>query len=298
MQQIFIEKPNLKLLHHKDLVPVDMHFHTKYSDTVTRVDSILKRCRKLGVGVAITDHNIIKGYQEARKKNQDVMLIPGIEVTTAEAMHILFYFYSGKDLEHFHQTYIAPNMGLNPYLRIKLNALEIMEAAAEYSSIHSMAHPFAPAIGIGTKLKRGTLDPALIKKIKIAEAICGQNLERMNLQAVKWILENNYGFTGGSDGHSLHNLGAVVTASAADDVTGFLENIRKKRNIIVGKSVHMVSRLAVAPFIINKHLPYMRPYIMDHCKKRVNESLKYHIPRLKSRLKQTMNKVSIRKMQK
>ena len=61
--RIQFKKPNLPELIRQYTV-VDLHFHTHYSDGNNSIEEIAKQAGKLGIGVAITDHNEIKGAVE------------------------------------------------------------------------------------------------------------------------------------------------------------------------------------------------------------------------------------------
>lgn len=64
----------------------DCHIHSKYShDSLMRPGQILKQAKKVGLtGVAITDHDTIRGSLEARRLEKEigVTVIPGVEVLT------------------------------------------------------------------------------------------------------------------------------------------------------------------------------------------------------------------------
>ena len=55
---------------------------------------------ELGIGIAITDHNEIKGAV-AIDEYKDLLTIPGIEITSAEGSHLLVYFYNINELKIF-----------------------------------------------------------------------------------------------------------------------------------------------------------------------------------------------------
>ena len=104
--RVVFESPPLKELNEQYTV-VDMHFHTRYSDGVNTPREVARKLRKLGIGIAVTDHNTIAGALEmARYK--DVLSIPGIEITAREGAHILLYFYEAAALQHFYKTEIMP----------------------------------------------------------------------------------------------------------------------------------------------------------------------------------------------
>ena len=50
-----------------------------------------------------------------------------------------------------------------------------------------------------------------------------------NIKAMKHATVYGIGFTGGTDGHLLHELGHVFTVSEATDLDGFLDDIVKHR---------------------------------------------------------------------
>jgi len=70
---------------------IDLHVHTCYSgDCATTLEEIVSQSKRKGLnGVAITDHNTIEGASKLiQKENSDLMIIPGIEVSTTRG-HIL-----------------------------------------------------------------------------------------------------------------------------------------------------------------------------------------------------------------
>ena len=104
--RILFERPNLKELTQKFTV-VDMHFHSHHSDGFNTIHAIVKRARELNIGIAITDHNEIKGAVEI-DGYKDILSIPGIEITSAEGTHILIYFYDIESLKVYYENDIKP----------------------------------------------------------------------------------------------------------------------------------------------------------------------------------------------
>ena len=47
---------------------IDTHIHTKYSDGTGSIQDILKNAKKRGIGLAITDHNVVKGAVKAARR--------------------------------------------------------------------------------------------------------------------------------------------------------------------------------------------------------------------------------------
>ena len=105
MDPVTFETPNIKTLN-KNFSLVDMHVHTEYShDCTTKLSDILKKAKKLGVGIAITDHNEVRGCLKALKSKNPPLIIPGIEICSKEAKEVLAYFYSPSELEDFYIKY-------------------------------------------------------------------------------------------------------------------------------------------------------------------------------------------------
>lgn len=84
---------------------IALHVHTEYSfDSQSKVPDILEYCRRHDINyLAITDHDTLDGYFAASQIDQtDVKLIPGVEITTKEGIHVIGlnvkYFESGLDI--------------------------------------------------------------------------------------------------------------------------------------------------------------------------------------------------------
>jgi DNA polymerase III alpha subunit len=123
--KILFERPDLDELTKRYTV-VDLHFHSHYSDGYNAVDTIAKRARELGIGIAITDHNEIKGAVELERYG-GIFNIPGIEITSIEGTHLLVYFYDIKSLEEFYKKDVRPNMGNDIMSSTHLEMEEIIE---------------------------------------------------------------------------------------------------------------------------------------------------------------------------
>ncbi|MBU0535989.1 MAG: PHP domain-containing protein, partial [Nanoarchaeota archaeon] len=238
IERIHFGEPQLKQLKEEGFFLADMHFHSKYSDTFTRPKTIVKYAAKKGIGVAITDHNHIKGYFDAVKenKNHNVPLIPGIEVSTKQGPHLLVYFYSPGDMRCFYDRYVKNNKRKNPYMALNTSAEDIVQGAKENNGLVSVAHPRAITTwDLQRKVDKGVIEKSVLDDIPCAEVICGLLMRKMNLRAVKWAEERNMGITGGSDGHTLIKLGSVVTYSKVDSINSFLDSIRNKKSYVAGK---------------------------------------------------------------
>ncbi|HQN92074.1 MAG TPA: PHP domain-containing protein, partial [Methanoculleus sp.] len=140
-RDIVFERPLPREIRRLGYLPADLHFHTCYSDSATRVQDALRLAAEQGIGLAITDHNQIGGVVEAQREGMGVPLIPGIEVSANDGPHILLYFYSVSDLRDFYRRHIERNRRDGPFTAIRLDTQEIMDRREGYACIAAEAHP-------------------------------------------------------------------------------------------------------------------------------------------------------------
>jgi predicted metal-dependent phosphoesterase TrpH len=80
----------------RDWVVADLHLHTSWShDCSIGVDELLDDAEAKGLGaIAVTDHNVFGGAQEAveRARNRRLVVIPGEEVKTADQGEVIGLF--------------------------------------------------------------------------------------------------------------------------------------------------------------------------------------------------------------
>ena len=80
------------------LVKIDLHIHTCLSPCatldMTPLKIVAEACRKGIEVIAVTDHNSVENARAVMKsaRNCDLTVIPGIEVTTSEEVHIVGLF--------------------------------------------------------------------------------------------------------------------------------------------------------------------------------------------------------------
>lgn len=255
---VIFQHPKFRKLKKQGLTYVDMHYHTNYSmDTSTRVIFISKRAKMLGCGVAITDHNEIKGSIELAKKKK-CMVIPSIEITSSELLDIIPYFYNMNDLKEFYNKNIKhnirPNIGFN-FNRVTLKFEEILHKLRNYRCVINLPHPYAP-------YPQNT-DPFLLKEnkrllkyIDSLEVINGTLHRDRNLNAIKINKKLKKGYVGGSDGHTLFQLGEVVTITENTNIEGFLDYIKKRQNIVMGEELNFGHRTWVQLIIFKNALKF------------------------------------------
>jgi predicted metal-dependent phosphoesterase TrpH len=288
--KIEFEKPDLELLT-ADHTVVDMHFHTQYSDGMNSVAAIAERAAELGIGVAITDHNAIDGAVEM-DGHQDVLSIPGIEITSREGTHLLIYFYDIKSLKWFYRKEIVPFMGQGIMTSISLDLKEIIRRAWQYRSVIIFPHPYCGVYtGVCNLQFTGQAIQDLLAMGDGVEVINGENVNKWNLQCAVLGFNLEKAITGGSDGHTLFYLGKVITyADCAPTRHDFLDAVKEGRTRVMGKEVHIIRKAASnsmklrsniknCPDIFEKNIRYGRTVftakskgLRDRMKKRLDEA--------------------------
>ncbi|MBR9690340.1 PHP domain-containing protein [Candidatus Woesearchaeota archaeon] len=241
--RVDFKRPKKIIEDNKDYTFVDMHFHTLYSDGTRRVPTVVKKARKLGIGISITDHNEIKGAIEISKYS-DVLSIPGIETTSKEGIHTLNYFYHPEDLQEFYNHEILPNKRKKTYF-LDIPFQELLDTSKDYNCIVSAAHPFAPSwVGVCSNAHKDFNNNGTLEKFDAFEVVNGWLFKNMNQNAVMLAENMKKGITGGSDGHRLFELGKVLTfvkePATRDE---FLSAVLKGKNFVIGKESNMLQKV-------------------------------------------------------
>ncbi len=276
--KIEFEKPGLAKLGVSHTV-VDMHVHTRYSDGLNSARAIAKRAAALGIGVAVTDHNEIKGAVEIDKAGH-VFSIPGIEITSREGSHLLVYFYETRSLKKFYHTDVKPFMGTGVMTSLSLSMEEIIQRARNYRTVVVFAHPYCAAYtGVcNLHFSKDRLE-ALMTLVDGVEVINAGNLNKWNLQCAVLGFNLNKAVTGGSDAHSLNHLGRAVTYMP-DEVSRekFLDAVKESQVRVMGKELNMFRKMTSHsskirssirnyPDLMEKNLRYGATYVNSKSKK-------------------------------
>ena len=197
---------------------VDMHFHTRSSDGLATPQQALARAVELDLRVAITDHNVIDGVLAALElagEEHAARVVPGLEITTLERLHLLVYFRRAGDLEEFHRRSVAPHRssGASPLAVLPRPACELLDELEPFEHLSSAAHPFAVARnGWMTVRERHSAVRDELGRLDAIEVLNGEELDAGNLRASELARERGLGSTAGSDGHTLGELGRVGLA--------------------------------------------------------------------------------------
>ncbi len=252
--KVVFEKPGI--INTSEFSYVDMHYHTRYSDGRTNIAKTMEKCRKNGIGIAVTDHNDIRGSILASRYN-GIMTIPGIEVGIREGAHLLLYFYSIRDLEEFYLKNVKDNRPKDPMRTLKIGIKDVVEEAKKYNAITCAPHPFSRVArtSICKAIKQKRISPEVMEDIQLIEVINGQNLKRHNVKAAVLANRLRKGMTGGSDGHTTTELGKVLTyTKLVNNREQFLEELIKRRSSVIGKQLNLAARVVPHTITIKKHM--------------------------------------------
>jgi predicted metal-dependent phosphoesterase TrpH len=244
IHKIIFEKPDIALLR-RNYTVFDMHFHTRYSDGHNQVEAIAKKARELGIGVAVTDHNEIRGALEM-EKFKSVLNIPGIEVTSKEGTHILVYFYETESLKKFYKKFIKPGMGNDVMSSTNLPMEEIVGTTKMFKCLTIFPHPYSAAYtGLYNVNFSDDTIARLLEEIDGIEVINAENIHRWNLQCALLGFNLGKGIIGGSDGHSLYHMGKVVTyADCPKSRDAFLDAVKNRQTGVIGKEIDILRKVA------------------------------------------------------
>ncbi len=260
-QSIIFARPQHEVLREKGYNVVDMHNHSCYSDTTTTLHTIAKKVQKLGLGVCLSDHNVVAGNIALAQRYPELFVVPGLEVTTKEMAHVLVYFYSHNEMKDFFAKHIKNKRAANPFIATEVGIQDLVDISKDYNCILAPAHPFAfpKRFNFIAALERGVVKKDVLNDIAAIEVICGANVRVMNKKAVAWAASLNKSIIGGSDSHSIGTLGRVVTVSEAHTVEDFLDSVRKRLNSVVGMEQRIHQRPLPLAKIVCKHLRYFKP---------------------------------------
>ena len=204
------------------MLKIDLHLHSQYSEDASGSPKELKTLlKKRGLqGMAITDHNTIRGGLEAKKlSSQDFIVIPGVEISTADG-HLIGLDVSENIPKH-------------------LSVEETVERIGDLGGIPIVPHLFRNMSGI----KVAKLH-SILSKISAIEVFNSCSLPQTNLKIVKVAKELDLGGTGGSDAHDPQYAGYAYTTVNTTDLTkeGILAEILKKQTWGEGQTMPLEYR--------------------------------------------------------
>lgn len=165
---------------------IDLHIHSKYSgDCKMEPADILKIAEKAGLdGVAITDHDTVKGGLEASKIKSDIEVIVGAEIRTKRG-EVIGYFLN-EEIE-------------------KRELFEVIDAIKDQGGVVCIPHPYDPLRIYNLKPKSDVLK--VTDCIEVLNARCA--IGAFNNKAKRLAEENDLAMTAGSDAHTPSEIGAA-----------------------------------------------------------------------------------------
>ncbi len=205
----------------------DLHTHTCYSKCSNLKPWYhLKAAKKKVEGIAVTDHNTIKGALKVKRLNRDkdFEVIVGEEIKTPV----------GEILAYHVNEEIRPGP-----------LEEVLDKLHEQGCITSVAHPFT----LGVIRRSVPIDLKKLKgKVDAIETFNGRMFSMLsNNKARKFAEENSFAQTGGSDGHFAWEIGRGWTV-----INDSLENDIRHRKTTTGGSlpIGIVSRQLSVPVML------------------------------------------------
>ncbi len=160
---------------------LDLHIHSKYSfDSVSNPRDIIRVAKGKGLnGIAITDHNTIKGGVEAKKINHDpsFLIIIGSEINT-EIGDIIGLF-------------------LNEEIKSR-DSIQVVEEIHQQGGIAILPHPYN---------KGCRLNDEIISKIDAIEGFNARSSKENNEKAMKLAERLKKTIVAGSDAHFCSEIG-------------------------------------------------------------------------------------------
>jgi predicted metal-dependent phosphoesterase TrpH len=192
----------------RPFVLADLHMHTDHShDCSVPVPALLDHAEGLGLGaIAITDHNVFSGAQEAVElaRDRELIVIPGEEVKTD----------SGEVIGLFLKEEIPRGMSMG----------DTIAAIREQGGVVYLPHPFdrLHTIPDATTLHRH------LAEIDVFEVFNARLLfEAMNDEALRFARKYNLTMGAGSDAHVLQGVGTgLLRMRAFETPEEFLISLR------------------------------------------------------------------------
>jgi len=189
---------------------VDLHIHSKYSpDSTVEPKTILKVAKERGLqGVAVTDHNTIRGGLETLKINNDprFLVIVGSEIETDDKEDIIGLFLT-KEIQ-------------------STRTKEVIKEIKEQGGIVLWAHPYREG--------KNLLPSNLIKSVDVIEGFNAKTYESQNLSAQQLAERYHKPVVGASDAHSASEIGNAATMVNCSNIEAIKDSIIKGKMQIIG----------------------------------------------------------------
>lgn len=224
-------RPDPLSLVKKGYFVADCHMHSNYSDGVMTVEDILSRARELKLNIAVTDHDEIKGSLKALEKaaRYGVNVLPGIEASSKEGKHFLFYFLDENEMKRFYANELRG--------RLYRPTSQLLEVKPDYSTIMVWAHPkgIYPWQSHTPDFNTHSLDGM--------EAYNSWGLSKNIREVYAWARKEKRFSIGSSDAHMIREIGNVVTYTRARSFEGFFNQLERRHARIIGRDVNYLMNM-------------------------------------------------------
>jgi len=195
---------------------LDLHVHTsRSSDAFTSPERLLTICKDRGLdGLAITDHNVL-----ARDSNNEVVILPGIEISTRDG-HVI-------------------GLGLSEPIPRGLSADETIRRIRDQNGVSIIPHPY-DLFRSSVRPHLLTVRPDAIEVINSSSFLHSVTWKR----ARKFAERENYPMTGGSDSHIPQTIGRAYTEieCRSRDTGSILASLVSGSVTPFGRSVRAIER--------------------------------------------------------
>lgn len=180
----------------------DLHIHTFFSrDSLLDPRLLPKAAASRGLaGLAVTDHDFFGAHRML--ESSSLIVVPGMEIRTSAGDMIVLFIQE-------------PILSRDPF--------EVYDLVREQDGVLIAAHPFGfPRLG-------GSMGEEVTRLLDGVEVVNSRNIFRgQNEEALKLARRLGKAETGGSDAHTLHEVGKAYTLAAASSLDELRAAIRSR----------------------------------------------------------------------
>ncbi len=244
----------------------DLHIHSVLSPCADRAmipQNIFPQVDKVGINIfAICDHNSgwnVRAFSDFGKEfYPEIVVVPGIEITTKEEVHVVGLFPSVERVEAIsiilesllpdvqaHPDIYSPQLVIDYmgtpirevskplYYAVNLSLEETVELIREHKGIAISAHIDRPSFSVISQL--GSVPDNLFNVVEVSPTGCKQAIlsRNVNMRGMSFPVPEELTIISSSDAHSLDEIGCVKTKLDIDlySFKGLLDILRKQPEI-------------------------------------------------------------------